>query len=355
MEIIENILYDDIRVFIYIFFIYSFLGWCMESFGSIINPKVKKFVNRGFLIGPYCPVYGFGVVLITLLLGKYQEDPSTVFALSIFICGILEYFTSWILEKLFGARWWDYSKQKYNINGRICLETLIPFGLFGMCTLCFINPFIVDKLVLIPYFIYNNVAIALSVIFIIDGIISFFIIKSLKNITLKNVDNTEEISDMVKEKTDEIVTELVDKAEDIAMKTASDIIHYNRKRKIKKLRLKKQNIDRKLLLRNNELSKYLKKLIDELRYNTKLFNYRVKEEREKLEKTFDFKIKELRDESNKKNERRKENIEDIKKKSVWYRRIVESYPEIESIIKKRVIKDNNVTLKENIDLKNKKK
>ena len=355
MEIIENILYDDIRVFIYIFFIYSFLGWCMESFGSIINPKVKKFVNRGFLIGPYCPVYGFGVVLITLLLGKYQENPSTVFVLSIFTCGILEYFTSWILEKLFGARWWDYSKQKYNINGRICLETLIPFGLFGMCTLCFINPFIVDKLVLIPYFIYNNVAIALSVIFIIDGIISFFIIKSLKNITLKNVDNTEEISDMVKEKTDEIVTELVDKAEDIAMKTASDIIHYNRKRKIKKLRLKKQNIDRKLLLRNNELSKYLKKLIDELRYNTKLFNYRVKEEREKLEKTFDFKIKELRDESNKKNERRKENIEDIKKRSVWYRRIVESYPEIESIIKKRVIKDDNVTLKENIDLKNKKK
>ena len=139
------------------------------------------------------------------------------------------------------------------------------------------------------------------------------------------------------------------------MKTASDIIHYNRKRKIKKLRLKKQNIDRKLLLRNNELSKYLKKLIDELRYNTKLFNYRVKEEREKLEKTFDFKIKELRDESNKKNERRKENIEDIKKRSVWYRRIVESYPEIESIIKKRVIKDDNVTLKENIDLKNKKK
>ena len=355
MDIIENILYDDIRVFIYIFFIYSFLGWCMESFGSIINPKVKKFVNRGFLIGPYCPVYGFGVVLISFFLGKYQDDPSTVFVLSIFVCGILEYFTSWILEKIFGARWWDYSNQKYNINGRICLETLIPFGLFGMCTLCFINPFIVDKLSLIPYFIYNIVAIVLSVIFVIDGIISFCIIKSLKNIAFKNVDNTEEISDMVKEKTEEIATELADKAEDIAMKAASDIIHYNRKRKIKKLRLKKQNAERRLLLRNNELSKYLKELIEKLRYNTKLFNYRVKEEREKLEKTFDSKIKELKDESNKRSERRKDKIEDIKKKSIWYRRIVESYPDLESIIKKRETKDNNIDLKENINLKNKKK
>ena len=80
--------------------------------------------------------------------------------------------------------------------------------------------------------------------------------------------DTFEISDMVKEKTEEIATEFADKAEDIAMKAASDIIHYNRKRKIKKLRLKKQNAERRLLLRNNELSKYLKEFIEKLRYYT---------------------------------------------------------------------------------------
>ena len=93
----------DIRYYVIIFFIYSFAGWCMESFGGIL--KVKKFINRGFLIGPICSVYGFGVVLIMLCTQKYINDLFTVFIMSIFLAGCLEYFTSYIMEKLFKARW----------------------------------------------------------------------------------------------------------------------------------------------------------------------------------------------------------------------------------------------------------
>ena len=114
-----------IQDYIMLFFIYSILGWIMEVINGFI--KTKKVVNRGFLIGPYCPIYGTGVILITILLKKYMEDRIITFIMSMLICGILEYFTSYFMEKFFNARWCDYSNRKMNINGRICLETLIPF------------------------------------------------------------------------------------------------------------------------------------------------------------------------------------------------------------------------------------
>ena len=117
----------DIRVYFLLFMTYAFLGWLMEVTLGLIQSK--KFVNRGFLIGPYCPIYGFGGLLITFLLQKYVNDPIVLFFMALIICGILEYVTSYLMEKIFHARWWDYSNKKYNINGRVCLDTIIPFGL----------------------------------------------------------------------------------------------------------------------------------------------------------------------------------------------------------------------------------
>ena len=90
----------QIETYFMIFFFYSVLGWMMESFGSIFNKKVGKFVNRGFLIGPYCPVYGYGVLLITIFLQKYTNDFPVLFILAFVLCGTLEYFTSYFMEKL---------------------------------------------------------------------------------------------------------------------------------------------------------------------------------------------------------------------------------------------------------------
>ena len=96
-----------IESYILLFFTASSMGWCMEVLCKLI--QFKRFINRGFLIGPWCPIYGFGTVMITLLLSKFTEDPFAVFGLAILLCGTLEYLTSYIMEKAFHARWWDYS------------------------------------------------------------------------------------------------------------------------------------------------------------------------------------------------------------------------------------------------------
>ena len=129
-----------IRFYFLLFISYSVIGWIMETILKTI--EYKKFVNRGFLIGPYCPIYGCGALLMTFLLQGYVHDPIVLFVFNIIICSILEYSTSYIMEKIFKARWWDYSYTKYNINGRICLDTMIPFGLLGLLMMYVINPFI---------------------------------------------------------------------------------------------------------------------------------------------------------------------------------------------------------------------
>lgn len=219
----------NLEIYILLFFIYSILGWFMEVIRIFLNPKIHKVINRGFLIGPYLPIYGFGVVAITILLGKYKNDIPVLFWLSMITCGILEYGTSYLMEKLFNARWWDYSKRKFNINGRICLETLLPFGIAGTLIICFVNPVFINLINMLPEIVIHFLCGGLIAIFSVDTIVSFFIISNLKNtaneIDLSQDDDTENISNYVKEK-----------AEDMAMQIESDIRKDFRKRKLKSQR-----------------------------------------------------------------------------------------------------------------------
>ena len=143
----------NLKIYFFLFLIYSITGWLIEVIGGLIQNK--KFVNRGFMIGPYCPIYGIGGVLITILLQDYVNNPFVLFCVAIVICGVLEYLTSYIMEKVFKARWWDYSKKKFNINGRVCLETIIPFGLLGCFIMYVSNPFIENLLNKVPQNILN--------------------------------------------------------------------------------------------------------------------------------------------------------------------------------------------------------
>lgn len=185
-----------VEIYFLLFFTYSVLGWIMEVTLKLITER--KFINRGFLIGPYCPIYGYGVLLITLLLKKYQDDVIATFIFSILICGLLEYFTSYFMEKFFHARWWDYSKKRFNINGRICLETLIPFGIMGCLIIYITNPIILSALNKIPELALHIVSIILFICYIADNIISGKIISNLKEVSTNLRDNTEEISQKVK-------------------------------------------------------------------------------------------------------------------------------------------------------------
>ncbi len=119
--------------YIFYFFFYSFIGWFFESCYCSIRPK--KWINRGFLRGPICPIYGTGglVMMICLLPLRHITENLYVNELLIFIagailCDIVEFMTSYIMEKLFNARWWDYSNKKFNIQGRICLTHTFYWG-----------------------------------------------------------------------------------------------------------------------------------------------------------------------------------------------------------------------------------
>lgn len=187
---------DEVKIYVLVFFIYAFAGWIMET--TSISIRNKKFVNRGFLIGPVCPIYGYGVVLVSLLLQKYQNDIIVTFFMSIIICGFLEYFTSYFMEIIFKARWWDYSQRKFNINGRICLETLIPFGIAGTFILYIANPFIMKYINMIPELGLHIFTVVFLLIYVTDMIVSFKIILNLKEMTKEFKDNTIEISTKVK-------------------------------------------------------------------------------------------------------------------------------------------------------------
>lgn len=120
--------YTDFYHILWFFIIYCMAGWIWEScFCSI---KAKKWINRGFLLGPYIPIYGCGALSVYLLLYPAQEHLLAVFTGGMILASILEFFTSWIMEKLFAATWWDYSKEKFNIQGRICLKASLLWGFF---------------------------------------------------------------------------------------------------------------------------------------------------------------------------------------------------------------------------------
>ena len=198
-----------VETYLLLFFIYSCLGWIMEVVGKLIEKK--RFINRGFLIGPYCPIYGHGAILITLLLQKYIDDPIALFIMGVVICSILEYLTSYFMEKIFHARWWDYSRYKFNINGRICLKTMIPFGLLGLFIMYASNPFFFSIIENIPENILSIICIVFTSIFIIDNIVSFNIISNV-NVTSKKIkDNTEEITEEIAEEITEKVKKILEK------------------------------------------------------------------------------------------------------------------------------------------------
>ena len=181
-----------------LFLIYSFIGWIIEML--TVNFVLKqKFADRGFLIGPYCPIYGIASFIMLFLLSRYSDDILILFFMSIIICTVAEYFTGYVMEKLFKARWWDYSNEPFNLNGRICLINSIGFGILGVLLIRYINPFITSLLLKINPLVLNIISGILLLLFLFDVIFSFNVIKKIK-ISAENIkkDSTAEFSRGVK-------------------------------------------------------------------------------------------------------------------------------------------------------------
>ena len=183
------------------FFIFGFAGWCMEVI--LKYRQFHRFINRGFLTGPILPIYGFGVILITVVVGNLASVESGIvmtFAMSFVICGIVEYLTSFVLEKIFHARWWDYSQKPMNLNGRVWIGNLVLFGLAGVAIIHVVDPVLFSALDRVPLNARRVTAAVLLAILAADFVISYFVLKLVKvGVDSSEADNTEEVSREVRQ------------------------------------------------------------------------------------------------------------------------------------------------------------
>lgn len=166
----------DLLHIIYNFFIYSFIGWIYES--TLVSVKKGSFVNRGFVNGPVIPIYGVGATMIYICFWQIRDRYLLIFFGGMILASVLEYFTSWIMEVLFHARWWDYSHYRFNVKGRICLVSAVVWGILSLVEISLLQPRMVGLFGKIPRTAGIYTVFIVMILFIIDTWIT--VVQTLK-------------------------------------------------------------------------------------------------------------------------------------------------------------------------------
>jgi uncharacterized membrane protein len=172
--IANNLKKNKIYEYILYFFIFSFLGWILETFYSFV--VLGYFTKRGFLYGPLCPIYGYGAIILIVFLSKYRNKALKLFTYSAIIFSIFEYYVSYILEALFQEHWWDYSNDFFNLNGRISIFYSFAWGIIAIIFIGYVYPFFEKKINTIISKINNKLLVIgidfLVIFFIFDTVFS---------------------------------------------------------------------------------------------------------------------------------------------------------------------------------------
>lgn len=198
--------------FLWIFFIYAFLGWCMEvSFAALVS---GTFVNRGFLNGPVCPIYGFGVVIVLSCLEPLKESLLLLFVGSVVLTSALEWLTGFVLEKIFHQRWWDYSDEPFNLGGYICLRFSIAWGLACLFVVKILHPSIMLLVRLIPH------TLGLVLLGVFAAVMAVDLVATVRTIAKINrsLGQIDELAAKIKSASNEFGENLADKVLDAAEK-----------------------------------------------------------------------------------------------------------------------------------------
>lgn len=206
---------------LWFFVIYSFFGWCLEVVYQAVEHGV--FINRGFLNGPYCPIYGFGVITVIIMLYPLRNNILVLYAGSVLLTTAIELVTGFFLEKIFHQHWWDYSGQPFNFKGYICLKFSLLWGVACLVTIKLIQPSVdafVDKLPEKPGIILLSV---FYIGFASDFIITVMAIMNIKKriMLLENISGEmRKISDATGERIFDTVEEIRDKRDELSQKNA---------------------------------------------------------------------------------------------------------------------------------------
>ena len=230
------------------FFIYAFIGWVVEvSYHAVTK---GKFINRGFLAGPCCPIYGFGAIAVIYFLTDISEKNKLVLFLgSMFIASLIEFIAGFMLEKIFHERWWDYSDRKLNIGGYVCLEFSVIWGMFCFLLYEAVHP-LIEKLVgLVPDAFIKYIGISLVIIMILDLVASINTIIGLN----KEFRAIEKVSRDIKKVSDKIGVKVYDKTVQIEirqeeLKKKPEFIEIEKR--IKELKERKTLLEEKRILKS---------------------------------------------------------------------------------------------------------
>lgn len=200
---------------VWIFIIYAFIGWCTEVSYAALDRGI--FVNRGFLNGPYCPIYGCGVVIVVAALTPLKDNLLILFAGSFLLTSILEYITGFILEKVFHNKWWDYSNKLFNLHGYVCLKFSIYWGLACTFIMDVIHPIIYKGITMIPHILGVVLLCIIMSAFAVDcGVTVTTILKFNKRLKVMDemAAKIHKLSDEIGENIYENVTTAVEKSEE---------------------------------------------------------------------------------------------------------------------------------------------
>jgi len=185
---------DNLWILFLVFTVYSFLGWLTESI--FCSVPAGKFINRGFLNGPFCPIYGVGGVVVVSALTPFKENLVVLYLAGVIITTLLEYGTGFALEKVFRTKYWDYSTHRYNFQGRICLENSLLFGLMCVVGILFIHPTLLDLLESIPETVLPWVAGIFVLYFVCDATLSVYTTFKLNG----KLDEMQQVLDEIRER-----------------------------------------------------------------------------------------------------------------------------------------------------------
>lgn len=192
---------SDPRILFLLFLCYSAIGWLCESIYCSI--PAHRFINRGFLSGPVCPVYGVGALLVIFLLSPIAWSLPLLYLGGALVTSVLEYGTGWLLETLFHAKWWDYSDKKWNLHGRVCLHNSLLFGVMCVVLLRGIHPVLLGWVEQLPPLLLTLISLALLAVFSVDAVFAVLGALQLRG----KLDDLQQILDELRERTESAVSE----------------------------------------------------------------------------------------------------------------------------------------------------
>ena len=261
---------NDIPTLFLLFVLYSFLGWACES--AYCSIPAGRFVNRGFLTGPFCPIYGAGALLIAAALAPLKGRIFLLFVASAMLTSLLEYMTGLLLETLFHVKYWDYSGYRFNLQGRVCLRNSLMFGAGGVAVVYFLEPALLTVIGWIPGAVVPFLFWGLAFYFLSDTVLTVFEVTSLNG----RLSELQLVLDEIKEKAHTARVETIE----VLQETIASRLDEGTKARLSLLYEKKEALEsgfhllqRRILsafptmrsVRNNESLQRLRELLQNIR------------------------------------------------------------------------------------------